>query len=106
VDTIYQHAANHPLITIIVTFLLILLCYCILKKLLTLILISLLVLLGIAGYLFYTAPEEFPQKVKGTVTELEEKTGQLKEKGKEALRKGIADVLTDGEKQSSEQQDQ
>jgi len=56
--------------------------YFLMKKIIKLVLIFGIVLLCIAGYLYYKAPNEFSDKIQYTIEEVRTHTGDIVEKGK------------------------
>lgn len=83
-----EYVMGNPVALIILAVVVLLIVYFIIKKLLKLALICGLVLIGLCGYYYYTAPEEFPDKMTQTLQEVKEKTGDIVEKGKAVMEKG------------------
>ena len=87
-DNFFNYVSTHPIAAIILGALILLIAYFILKKLLKLALIVGLILIGVGGYCYYKAPEEFSENLKSTVGEVRDRAEKAVEKGKTILEKG------------------
>lgn len=87
-DSFTQYLTAHPAVAIVLAVLLLLVIYFVIRQALKLVLLFGLILIAVAGYSYYKAPEEFPQTVREAVTTVKEHTETLVEKGKEVVEKG------------------
>ena len=81
-----DYLSTHPIALIILAAIVLLIVFFIFKKLLKMVLIAGLILVALCGYYYYKAPEEFPENVKKTISEIKDKTGKVVEKGKKIVR--------------------
>ncbi|NQU14656.1 MAG: hypothetical protein HQ561_10925 [Desulfobacteraceae bacterium] len=87
-DAFFNYVSTHPIAAIILGALVLLVAYFIVKKLLKLALIVGLILVGVGGYYYYKAPEEFSENLKNTVGEVRDHAEKAVERGKSLLEKG------------------
>lgn len=87
-DNFFNYVSTHPIAAIMLGALILLVAYFIFKKLLKIALILGLILLGLGGYYYYKAPEEFSENLKTTVGEVKDHAERAVEKGKVILEKG------------------
>ena len=87
-DAFFNYVSTHPIAAIILGALVLLVAYFIVKKLLKLALVVGLILVGVGGYYYYKAPEEFSKYLKSTVGEVKDHAEKAVERGKSILEKG------------------
>ncbi|MDO9528649.1 MAG: hypothetical protein Q7J27_05765 [Syntrophales bacterium] len=81
-----NYLSANPIALIVLAAVVLLMVFFIFKKLLKMVLISGLILAALCGYYYYKAPEEFPENVKKTISEVKDKTGKVVEKGKKLVK--------------------
>ena len=87
-DSFIQYLTAHPVVALVLAVLLLLVIYFVIRQTLKLVLLFGLILIAVAGYSYYKAPEEFPETVKEAVTTVREHTETLVEKGRDVVEKG------------------
>ncbi len=94
-DDFLGYVTTHPIAAIVLGALILLVAYFVLKKLLKFALIVGLILVGVGGYYYYKAPEEFSKDLKGAVREVKEHAEEAAETGKNILETGkdLVEVL-------------
>ncbi len=100
-DSFFNYVSTHPIAAIILGALIILIAYFVIKKLLKFALIAGLILVGVAGYYYYKAPDEFSKNLKSTVDDIRGHAKEALIKGKSILEKGKS-LVEDIEKKVKE----
>jgi hypothetical protein len=88
VEALTRYLADNPVIAGLIVLSAIVVLYFLMKKILKYALISLAVFVILMGYSYYRAPEEFPDRVKTNISEIRERSGDVFDKGREALDRG------------------
>jgi type III secretory pathway component EscU len=101
VDNFFNYVSTHPIAAIILGALIILVAYFVIKKLLKFALIVGLILVGVAGYYYYKAPDQFSKDLKSTVDDVRGHAKEALIRGKIILEKG-KDLVEDIEKKVKE----
>lgn len=87
-DEFLRYLSANPVALMAMALLALLIFYFLMKKIIKLVLIFGIVLLCIAGYLYYKAPNEFSDKIQTTIEDVRTHTGNIMEKSKGAIEKG------------------
>jgi len=93
---IVQIASEYPLAAIGVAFVVLVICFFFLMKLVKIALILLLVALAVAGYFYLQYPEERPANLSEAIEKARTETGRALEKGKETIEKGREQLINKG----------
>lgn len=104
-DNFIDYILSQPIALIVLSAIVLVIIYFIVKKVLKLALVFGLILIALCGYYYYKAPGEFPANVKSKIHDVREQTGGVMEKGKTVFQKGrkmAEEVLDMAEKRGEE----
>lgn len=87
-ESFFNYLSTHPAVAFVVAAVILLMVYFVVKKLLKLALVLGLILIALCGYLYFTAPEKFPDNVETTISEVKKHTRNAVEKGKDVVEAG------------------
>ena len=86
-ENFIDYLSTHPVALIILAALAVLVLFFIFKKLLKLALVFALIVVALCGYYYYKAPEEFPESVKSTISDIKSTAEKMVGKGKTLTKK-------------------
>ncbi|MDD5476072.1 MAG: hypothetical protein PHU03_06120 [Syntrophales bacterium] len=82
-ENMLRYLVDNPLMALLVILSAGIVFFFLLKKILKYALISLAVFMVLAGYSYYKAPEEFPERFKSNLSEIRDRSGDVVEKGRD-----------------------
>ncbi|MEA2014456.1 MAG: hypothetical protein U9N38_04025 [Thermodesulfobacteriota bacterium] len=90
------YLAAHPVVSVIIAVVVLLLIYSFFKGLLKLMFITCLVLIALCGYNYYKAPDDFPGNVRKIAARVGDYIDDMMKAGKNIIGKGT-DMVEEGE---------